>query len=198
MFLLHPQIAQKINARSVYTPFMPDGLNGATGNVLLAQQTNRLLAMGHQSLASSGGTASLCGGAAGPGGGPAGAAGGAFSGAAAIVAGGGNGACGGMPVGGQEIARFFFDGGTTYRVSPVNVDDVTEIEPLPAPGFGGGSFRMSLMSSAPGGGGRADGTGSLPGTGTSQMVNLSNSHGNARNPSNLNGGPTCPNPPTQK
>lgn len=190
MFLLHPQIAQKINARSVYTPFVSDGLNGATGNVLLAQQTNRLLAMGQQSLAFAGGTASLCGGAAGPGGGPAGASGGAFSGATAVVAGGSNGACGGVPVGGQEIGRFYYDSTPTYRVSPLNIDDVTEVEPLPAPGFGGGSFRMmSSVSSEPGGGGRADGFGSVGGTDTSYMVLLS-THKN-KPATEKDGGPTC-------
>lgn len=195
MFLLHPTIAQLINARSVYTPFMPDGLNGATGNVLLAQQSNRLVALGHQSLASTGGTASLCGGAAGPGGGPAGAGGGAFSGAAVVAAGGSNGACGGVPVGGQEVGRFFFDG-TTTRFSPINIDDVSEIDPLPAPGFGGGGLRMSLMSGPGGQGGRVDGTASNGGVGTSDMYNLSTHRGNPPGP--IRGSTTCPQPPNKK
>jgi len=197
MFLLHPQIAQKINARSIYTPFMPDGLNGATGDLLLAQQTNRLLAMGQQSLAFAGGTASLCGGAAGPGGGPAGASGGAFSGAIAVAAGGSNGACGGVPVGGQEIGRYYYDSTPTFRGSPVNIDDVTEVEPLPAPGFdgggGGGGGGGGSMSSAPGGGGRTDGTGSVPGTDTSSMYLLSAQKG--KSIPNPHGCPTCPQPP---
>lgn len=198
MFLLHPKIAQLINARSLYTPFMADGLNGATGEVLLAQQTNRLVALGHQSLASSGGTASLCGGAAGPGGGPAGAGGGAFSGATAVVAGGSNGACGGVPVGGQEVGRFYYDG-TTTRVSPVNVDDVEDVPPLSAPGFGGGgSFRMMALSSGPaGGGGRFDGTGSVSGAGLSNMEYLSNHKGTDRPDNSKDGGNTCPNPPSK-
>ena len=197
MFLLHPKIAQLLNTRSVYTPFVADGLNGATGNVLLAQQSNRLVALGQQSLASTGGTASLCGGAAGPGGGPAGACGASFSGAAAVAAGGSNGACGGVPVGGQETGRYFFDG-TTTRFSPVNVDDVDEIAPLPAPGFGGGSLRMSRRDTPGGQNGRADGTSSNGGVGTSDMTNLSSSHGTLRDDANKRGGPTCPQPPNRK
>jgi hypothetical protein len=196
MFLLHPKIAQQINTRSLYTPFVADGLNGATGNLLMAQQSNRLLAFGHQSLASSGGTASTCGGGAGPGGGPAGAGGGSFSGAAAVVAGGSNGACGGVPLGGQEVGRYFFDG-TTTRFSPINVDDVAEVPPLEAPGFGGGLLRMSSMSGPGGSGGRSDGPSSNGGVGTNDMARLSILHGDNRNDRNKDGGPTCPQPPNK-
>ncbi|MBX3170110.1 MAG: hypothetical protein KF760_22080 [Candidatus Eremiobacteraeota bacterium] len=195
MFLLHPRISQLINARSVYTPFVSDGLKGATGNILLTQQRNRLVALAQQSLASAGGTASLCGGAAGPGGGPAGAGSGSFSGAAVVAAGGSNGACGGVPVGGQEIGRFFTDG-TNFRFSPLNVDNLTEFEALPVPGFGGGSLRMMSLAEEPGGqGGRYDGTGSVGGTDSSSMHLLSTQRNKPRPDPSKDGSKTCPHPP---
>jgi len=190
MFLLHPKIAKQLNTKSIYTPFAPEGLKGSTGDILHTQQVNRLIALGQQSLASSGGTASLCGGAAGPGGGPAGAGGGAFSGAHPVVAGGSNGACGGVPIGGQEIGRFYYNG--TYHVSDLIIDDVEEIAPLTPPEPPAPLMRSSLeLSSVPldtDPRGLYSGMGSVGGTGTSDMTLLSQ-HPN-KNRTNKTGGPT--------
>ena len=186
MFLLHPKIAQLVNARAVYTPFVSDGLNGSVGTVLYAQQANRLLAMGQQCLASTGGTASLCGGASGPGGGPAGAGGASLSGASHVAAGGSNGACGGVPVGGQESGRSYHEG-STANGSPYYIDDLEEIEPLPAPGFGGGS--MMSRSEDAGGKGLVGGVTSNHGVGTNDMLRLAMYLGAPVPPPT--GGPTC-------
>jgi hypothetical protein len=129
MFLLHPRVGQLLNTRAIHTPFAADGFKGSVENVLHAQQANRLLAFGQQCLASSGGTASVCGGAAGPGGGPAGALCAPFSGVPRVAAGGSNGAAGGVPVGGQEIGRNYpADGYGAFN--PYILDDVEEVEPI--------------------------------------------------------------------
>lgn len=191
MFLLHPRVAQRLNTTSLYTPFAPDGLSGPSGEILRAQQANRLLAFGQQSLASSCGSASLCGGAAGPGGGPAGALCGAGSGAAAVATGGSNGAAGGVASGNQEIGRYVKIDSTT-KSGPIVQDYLTEIVPLFP---GGGSF---LLRSSGGGNpnGLAPGPGSSNGIGTNNMTSagLSNYHGKSTPPPL--GSPTCPKPPS--
>ena len=191
MFLLHPRVAKRLNTSSLYTPFAPDGLSGPSGEILRAQQANRLLAFGKQSLASSGGAASLCGGAAGPGGGPAGALGGAGTGAAAVAAGGSNGAAGGACSGNQEIGRFV-KVGSTIKSGPIVLDDVAEIDPLLA---GGGSLLLRSGGGA-GSNGLAPGPGSTNGQGNNEMssAGLTNFK-NKTTPPPL-GPPTCPNPPT--
>ncbi|MBX3167600.1 MAG: hypothetical protein KF760_09315 [Candidatus Eremiobacteraeota bacterium] len=160
--------------------------------MLYSQQANRLLVMGQQSLASSGGTASLCGGAAGPGGGPAGAGGASLSGASAVAAGGSNGACGGVPVGGQETGRSYHDYSASpqiKRASPYFIDDLAWIAPLLPPGFGGGLLRSSGSVGA-GGVGLAGGLPSNHGIGTTDMERLG-IYKNRPVPK-TRGGPTCP------
>lgn len=134
MFLLHPRVAERLNTKTQYSTFSTEGLAGPVGRTLHAQQANRLLAFGHHCLASTGGTASLCGGAAGPGGGLAGASGSPFSGSTWVAAGGSNGAGGGVPIGGQEIGRYSIANG---QFGNYLVDDATEVEPMDA---GGGSL----------------------------------------------------------
>ena len=129
MFLLHPRVGDQLNTQSIYATFGTEGLAGPYGRTLHAQQANRLVAFGHQCLASTGGTGSLCGGAAGPGGGLAGASGAPFSGAAAATAGGSNGAAGGVPAGGQEIGRYSITGA---GFSPYMRDDTPEADPRDA------------------------------------------------------------------
>ena len=129
MFLLHPRVGQLLNTRAIHRPFAADGFQGSVEDVLHAQQANRLLAFGQQCLASSGGTASVCGGAAGPGGGPAGALCAPFSGVPRVAAGGSNGAAGGVPVGGQEVGRQYPPAGY-FAFNPYIMDDLEEVEPI--------------------------------------------------------------------
>lgn len=190
MFLLHPRVSQIINARSLYRPFVGEGVQGSLADVVHSQQSNRLLAFGQQCLASTGGTASLCGGAAGPGGGPAGASGAPFSGAASVSAGGSNGAAGGVPVGGQENGRQ-----TGLVFSPYLMDDLTEVEPI-TPGVGG--FLMRGAANLPGG----SASSTLSAGPTSGSGNLTNGMPVAANFGQLpgpspDGSKTCPHPPSQ-
>jgi len=192
MFLLHPRVAQRLNTSSLYTPFAPDGLSGPSVEILRAQQANRLLAFGQQSLASSCGAASLCGGAAGPGGGPAGALGGAGTGAAAVASGGSNGAAGGVASGNQELGRYAKVGSTVIS-GPIIQDDLIETVPLLP---GGGSF---LLRSAGGGNsdGLASGMGSVNGVGNNDMTSAGHSNYKNKTTPPPKGPPTCPNPPTK-
>ena len=190
MFLLHPSVGQLLNLRSIHTPFATEGLMGSVKSVLHAQQANRLLAVGQQCLASSGGTASLCGGAAGPGGGMAGASCASFSGSTAVAAGGSNGAAGGVPVGGQEIARYYVDIWGAWATSPYIEDNLAEIDPLL---LGSGGFLRRSGSS--GSGKQSSGVGSHGGAGTTNgMPAMGNNPGHDVTPPS--GCPTCPQPPT--
>lgn len=190
MFLLHPRVADRLNTHSLYSAFATEGLAGPLGRTLHAQQANRLVAFGHHCLASSGGAASLCGGAAGPGGGLAGASGAPFSGAATVAAGGSNGAAGGVPMGGQDLGRFY---NYASVFSPYLVDDVAEVEPLDATGapsllargFGAATDSKGLASGPPSGDGLSN----------NNMYHLSTYYG-TKHP-DRKGGKTCPQPPTQ-
>lgn len=188
MFLLHPRVADRLNAKSLYTPFATEGLAGPLGRTLHAQQANRLVAFGQHCMASTGGTASLCGGGAGPGGGLAGASGAPFSGAGAVAAGGSNGAAGGPPVGGQDQGRFYLYAG---YFSPYMVDDLTEVEPIDATGapslLARGTFSSSLHVLT----GPCSGDG-LP---NNNMYHLSTYYGRLH--PDLKGGGTCKLPPTK-
>lgn len=119
MFLLHPDVAQVLNQRSLQPPFGAGAMAGSNEQILQTFQGNRTTTTGSQALPSSGGTGGSSGGAAGPGSGPAGAGTGSDAGSSPPP-GGSNGAAGGVPVGGQETGRWVNPDSKPYVEDDVN------------------------------------------------------------------------------